>query len=595
LNGQNLVVQGGDISVIDVLAADVNSGTVTLSGTGNLGGSGNTDVYNIILSGATTLAGNINVNNDLTISGSNSLNVSASDYNINVGGSWSNASGTFTPQEGTVTFNGSSVGKTIDPGSSSFYNLTFNGSGGWTLSADTTTTNNFTISSGTATSSSGILSVAGNFDVSGGTFKNNSGKVLFNSSNAQTITTGGTGNPFHDIQFNGSGGWTFAIGNHDINNNFTITQGTVTSTAGILEIGGSWLNSSTFNNNSGTVKFDATTGSKTINNGSSSFYSLTFDGVDGGWQISTSDLDVNNNLNITNGTLDASSQNITLAGNLVISSGASFTKGTGTTTFDGSGSNTWTDNNASKQDMGQVEINGTSKTITLNSDVKITKLIIASDNTFDAGTYTFAITGSGTGASRPFIINGTFSANASLAEYTGTSTTDVESTSYYNLKLNQSGTTFQLYNNVTTTNDINITNGTLDVTTNNYDLSVGGNWTNDESFTARNGTVILNGTSQQTLSGTLINSSAFNVLVITNNSGTDAQTDPSIIFATSTTAVTSTVTVGSVKLRFNASSTFTFTNINWNGQATSTRVTLRSSSAGTQWYLIVTSSQIVLY
>ncbi|MCK4782035.1 DUF2341 domain-containing protein [Candidatus Parcubacteria bacterium] len=150
LNGQNLVVQGGDISVSGILAADVDSGAVSLSGEGNLGGSGTTTVYDISFSGTTTLAGGIDVNNDLTISGSNSLDASSSNYAITVGGSWSN-SGTFTAQSGAVTFDSGDAGETIDPGSSSFFDVNFNNTaGGWTISENATSTHNWQLANGTS-------------------------------------------------------------------------------------------------------------------------------------------------------------------------------------------------------------------------------------------------------------------------------------------------------------------------------------------------------------------------------------------------------------------------------------------------------------
>ncbi|GAI31820.1 unnamed protein product, partial [marine sediment metagenome] len=50
-----------------------------------------------------------------------------------------------------------------------------------------------------------------------------------------------------------SGGWTFAANDHDVNNNFTITAGSVTSTSGTLYVGGNWSNLATFNHGGGTV------------------------------------------------------------------------------------------------------------------------------------------------------------------------------------------------------------------------------------------------------------------------------------------------------------------------------------------------------
>ncbi len=50
-----------------------------------------------------------------------------------VGGSWIN-SGSFTHSSGRVVFNSSSIGNTVSPGGSAFYDIDFNnGSGGWTI------------------------------------------------------------------------------------------------------------------------------------------------------------------------------------------------------------------------------------------------------------------------------------------------------------------------------------------------------------------------------------------------------------------------------------------------------------------------------
>ncbi len=64
-----------------------------------------------------------------------------------VGGSFTATGGTFSHASGTVLLNASAGGKTVDPGSSSFYNLQIGApSGGYTMGS-ATTTNNFTIAS----------------------------------------------------------------------------------------------------------------------------------------------------------------------------------------------------------------------------------------------------------------------------------------------------------------------------------------------------------------------------------------------------------------------------------------------------------------
>jgi hypothetical protein len=75
------------------------------------------------------------------------------------------------------------TGKTITPQTSSFYNLTFNGTGGnWSfVGGAATTTNNFTISNGTVTLPTATTTVGGSFVNSGGTFMHNNGVVVLTS------------------------------------------------------------------------------------------------------------------------------------------------------------------------------------------------------------------------------------------------------------------------------------------------------------------------------------------------------------------------------------------------------------------------------
>jgi hypothetical protein len=119
-------------------------------------------------------------------------------------------------------------------------------------------------------------------------------------------------------------------------------------------------------------------------------------------------------------------------------------------------------------------------------------------------------------------------------------------------------------------------------------LNVAGNYTNTGgTFTHNSGTLVLNGTSPQSLTGTLSGSSALNNLTITNNSGSEAT--PSVVLNAATTAATSTAATASSSIKFLAGATYTFSNINWAGNATN-RVMLRSSASGTPWILTVPST-----
>jgi hypothetical protein len=79
-----------------------------------------------------------------------------------VGGSFTSY-GYFTAGTSTVTFFATSTGKTINPGASLFYNMNVSGAGGgFTVSANATTTNNATLTAlSTFTQTSGTTLAVG--------------------------------------------------------------------------------------------------------------------------------------------------------------------------------------------------------------------------------------------------------------------------------------------------------------------------------------------------------------------------------------------------------------------------------------------------
>ncbi|TAN58686.1 LamG domain-containing protein [Patescibacteria group bacterium] len=98
-------------------------------------------------------------------------------------------------------------------------------------------------------------------------------------------------------------------------------------------ISGNFTNSDIFTPGTSTVNFTATTTGKTITSNGASFYNLVFNGAGGGWSIQDN-LNVNNNFILTQGTFDANTKNVSIAGNFD-ASGSS----TRTITFN---SGTWT-------------------------------------------------------------------------------------------------------------------------------------------------------------------------------------------------------------------------------------------------------------
>lgn len=119
-----------------------------------------------------------------------------------------------------------------------------------------------------------------------------------------------------------------------------------------------------------------------------------------------------------------------------------------------------------------------------------------------------------------------------------------------------------------------------------------GNYTNNNEMWQTGGVIELAGTSQQILSGNMTGylSGEFYNLTITNSSGAN----PDVIFAADADVANNfTASTASSKVQFLAGGTYTFQNMYLNGQAEGTRVSLTSSSPGTQWDLAVAGTRSV--
>lgn len=142
-------------------------------------------------------------------------------------------------------------------------------------------------------------------------------------------------------------------------------------------------------------------------------------------------------------------------------------------------------------------------------------------------TVTNTLSGAGTftqGASSTLNMNGatfsltTFNASASgnTVNYGASAAQAIKGTTYHHLTASGAGT--KTLSAATVVNgDLNISSATtvLDISTNNYALSVGGNWSNSGSFTERFGTVTFNGSSAQIITAT--GGETFNNLTMTGS------------------------------------------------------------------------------
>ena len=279
-----------------------------------------------------------------------------------------------------------------------------------------------------------------------------------------------------------------------------------------FEVRGGFRNEGgTFNHNNGTLIMN------TKNNwgeamfkvtGTGSFYNIDFRG-NVNKRLHT-DITVDNNLYIRgNGDLiggtSSSGKNITIKGDWWQQSGKNnFTHANGTVTFSGSSNQNITSNN----NFRNVIINNTSGVSLVNDLTNITStLTINSGSTFDInGQDLTAVTLVNNGnfqllGSETVNIT-TMDTDSGTVTYDGSGATGLAAgDNYYNLIFNQSGTS-TLDTNLDVNGSVSISSGTLDASVSNYNINVGGDWTNNGSFISRSGLVTFDNNSDIFAGGT---------------------------------------------------------------------------------------------
>ncbi len=156
-----------------------------------------------------------------------------------------------------------------------------------------------------------FIECAGNW-TNNGTFTSGTGTVTFDGTS--TIITGGTGidQDFYNVTLDGTSA-TLSANPVNIDGNFTITSGTWNANGLDMYIAGNWTNNGNFTSGTGTVTFD---GTSTIVTGGTAdgqdFNNVILNGTSA--TLSTNDMDIDGDLTITAGTLDAGGKDINIAG-----------------------------------------------------------------------------------------------------------------------------------------------------------------------------------------------------------------------------------------------------------------------------------------
>jgi fibronectin-binding autotransporter adhesin len=423
-------------------------------------------------------AGTININGSLIQSGGANIIFSGNET-LSIKNDYTYISGTFTPANGTVVYNGTAI---QGVGAVPYYNVTINKatgianvnsvlsvngnlaviSGGLDVNANTSITGNVIVASGATMYGDGsIISLAGNW-LNSGTFDGGTGTVILNGSGAQSVSA----STFNNLTINKASGSGVLTGNISISNNLSLLSGnfdlatftanrsaaggqlTVSNGASLL-VGGAnnFPKNFSINNlgNSSTVHYN---GSVTQIADGIPYGNIVFSNGSANAKTLTATATVNGDITINNtASFNASSFSINLAGNWT--NNGTFIPGTSTLLLNGTGktisgntvfnkvtvSGSYSVSNYDITFNGALNVTSTgsytagSGLATLNSDLTNSGILTS------AGTTTF----SGTVLQTIRLINAIGSTSTGVVNFNGSVAPEFNSTSkpaFYNVNIN---------------------------------------------------------------------------------------------------------------------------------------------------------------
>lgn len=401
----------------------------------------------------------------------------------------------------------------------SFANTTFNKNGNQTISGTGTTTqfNRITVNMGNINSNtlditaSNFTAVPTNFlTLTNGTFKLSSAATVtpftanttipltsglwINNPSAIVNTIGGTITLYGKLTVSSG---TLNIGNAT-NNNLTSYGGVVTFNGGSINIAGRLDKAGTptlsfFNMTNGTLTLN-TVGSTTA--GAAPFR------MD----------EIGATFNMTGGTIIVRRSGSGNLGYVNVGSTGTVTGGT-LQIGDASTPAAQTIQINSTKEIGNLLINSANANAVLTTN----NLVVANGISINAGSLNANNLNLTLGGN--WLDAGTFTPGTGTVTFDGTNQSITKTTgeTFNHLTLTGTGTK-TLGGAITTNGNLTInTNAVLDVTTNNYAVTIKGNWTNNGNFLANSGTVTFNGAVAQTIGGTSITN--FRNITLNNTAG----------------------------------------------------------------------------
>jgi hypothetical protein len=241
-----------------------------------------------------------------------------------------NSGSTFTPSESTFDLTSNITGRNVTLLNNQVNNLTFSGTGSWTMTdSNVTILNSLNINSGSVNLPTNNTIIGGSF-VNNGSFTHSSGLIEMNSADSgETITLGGS--DVNNLLFSNLGDWSFGDTNATINGYFQVATGTVTLPSGNLSVGADFVVADSIDHNSGTLELTNNTGNTELTLSGNDLNSVVQSGA-----ATTLMTDVSatflGDLDLQTGEFTAASNTLSIGGSLDVESGV-FNTGTGTIQF----------------------------------------------------------------------------------------------------------------------------------------------------------------------------------------------------------------------------------------------------------------------
>jgi hypothetical protein len=448
----------------------------------------------------------------------------AGSFTHEITGSWDN-NAAVTMTGSSIVFAATTSSASIDStgaSSATFNNVTFGtttGNATFTLGSTLTIAGNLTVTRGTLSRGNTAINLSGNLtNGSSGAWSGLGTTTLDGASSATWQDQNATLQNVGKVVIDGTSKLVTLAGNVKAQSITIGANDTLDASASNYSITdmGSWYNQNNFVARNGSVLFAATTTSRTITTTGDSFYNASFTGT-GSWSFTESTLNVDNDLSISAGTLTLPTATSTIAGSFVVSGSGTFAHNNGILNFTTSGSKNITMlgtvfNNAARN----MVFNGSGSWTFTDTNATTTADMLIQQGTVNFPSGTLAIGGKLT------VSGGSFNGGATgttLFNSTSNKILTAGGSSFRNLKFNGSGGSWSFADaSVTVLGDVTVTTGTFTLPTGT--LTVGGSWTNSATVTPGTGTVLFNATA----TGKTINFGSSPLYNATFNSGSGGWT-----------------------------------------------------------------------